>query len=235
VPDAHDAQLFRSAISAAPLRLGERFGIRNVVRSFAENVWPGSIGQRTLKVSEKFLSTDVVASDLEAACHYFMLHGKDSDGREFSGEFESGGYPVAFTATNVPAKFNGIVFSGCCWGALIVDGKASQASSSIPAPRSIEGSIALSYLKAGAVAFIGCTGSHYSGPDPELDTNYAARLHRDFWFYLAQPATAPAAALHRAKQTYLRWTVEQGARLDPLDTARRLKNFSQFTCLGLGW
>jgi hypothetical protein len=29
--------------------------------------------------------------------------------------------------------------------------------------------------------------------------------------------------------------LSRGQRLNPLDTARRLKNFSQFTCLGLGW
>ena len=236
VPDARDPQLFRAAISAAPLRLGKRFGIRNVYRGFAETVWgPQGLGPRPLEVSEKFLSTDVNPSHLDSACHYFMLHGAESDGTEFSGEDSGGGYPVAFTVRNVPPRFNGVVFSGCCWGALIVDGKASQATSGMPAPRKPAASIALSYLKAGAVAFIGCTGSHYSGPDPDLDDNYAARLHRDFWFNLAQPATAPAAALHRAKQTYLRWIMEQRARLDPLDTARRLKNFSQFTCLGLGW
>jgi len=235
VPDAHDPDLFRAALAARPLRLGERFGVRNIVRAFAEGVWSPGVGQKPLNVCRDFLSTDVVPADLRSTCHYFMLHGAEQDGAAFSGEDDNGGYPVAFTAANVPATFDGLVFSGCCWGALIVDGKASQAGAAVPPHRSPQGSIALSYLKAGAVAFIGCTGSHYSGPDTDVHANYAGLLHREFWFNIAQPAAAPAASLHRAKQTYLRWVVEQGSRLDPLDTARRLKNFSQFTCLGLGW
>lgn len=234
IPDAHDRKLFLSAVGAAPFKAAERFGIHNTARPFAPTIWPTSMGNRQMEESRPFLSTAVVPAHLEAACHYFMLHGAEQDGREFTGE-DNGSYPVAFTAGNVPGSFSGVVFSGCCWGALIVDGAARQAVQSIPAPRPPEASIALSYLKAGAVAFIGCTGSHYSGPDPHLDTNYAARLHREFWYSLAQPGTAPSTALHEAKEKYLRWTLDQGARLDPLDTARRLKNFSQFTCLGMGW
>lgn len=235
VPDAHDAQLFRAAITAQPLRLGERFGVRNVVRPFADSTWTPGVGRRALNVSQDFLSSHVVPTDLQSSCHYFMLHGAEKDGRAFSGEYLNGGYPVAFTTENVPAAFNGIVFTGCCWGALIVDGKASLAGDATPPHRTPQTSIALSYLKAGAVAFIGCTGSHYSGADPDPNLNLAALLHREFWSNIAQPAAAPAAALHRAKEAYLRWIVDQGTRLDPLATARRLKNFSQFTCLGLGW
>jgi beta-lactamase superfamily II metal-dependent hydrolase len=235
VPDAGDSDLFLSALAASPFIPAERFGVRNIVREFAQHIWPSSMGARQIKVCSPFLSSHVQAPDLDAACHYFMLHGVDDDARAYSGEDLNGGYPVAFTIGNVPAKFRGVVFSGCCWGALIVDGKASEAGESMPPSRPAQASIALSYLKAGAVAYIGCTGSHYSGPDIDANTNYAARLHSAFWSALAQPGCAPAVAIFQAKLEYLRWIVAQGSQLDPLDTARRLKNVSQFTCLGLGW
>lgn len=234
IPDARDAQLFLAALNAKPFRAAERFGVRNVLRPFAESAWPPSLGARALEVSETFLDSDVSIEALTASCHYFMLHGADRDGREFSGQRRAGGsYPRAFTVRNVPERFDGIVFSGCCWSALTVDGKARDTVS--PAPRAREASIALSYLRAGALAFVGCTGSHYSGPDVDRDTNYAARLHEAFFRQLAVNGAAPAKALFEAKREHLTWTLANQNRMEPLDLARRLKNTIQFTCLGLGW
>lgn len=235
IPDARDSRLFLRALCAKPFQAGERFGIRNVFRPFAEAAWPVALGARAFNVSELFTHSDVQAAHLGAPCHYFMLHGDDLNGREFSGGARGGGYPLAFTTRNVPAQFDGVAFSGCCWGALIVDGRALDAVAVVPPPRTREASIALSYLHAGALAFIGCTGSHYSGEEADPDLNYAARLHAAFFSRLANGAMSPAQALHEAKDEHLAWTLANQPGMDPRDVARRFKNVTQFTCLGLGW
>jgi len=234
IPDARDSGLFQAALGATPFQPAGRFGVRNVARPFAEEAWDSVFGTRAMEVSEKFLDTDVLAADLDEPFHYFMLHGADWDGRVFSGEFLRGGYPQAFSIAKVPSRFGGVVFSGCCWGALIVDGKALDATTDAPPPRAKEASIALSYLNAGALAFIGCTGSHYSGPDTDPKANYAALLHRAFFQRLAA-RMAPAQALQEAKDAYLAWTLANRSTMEPRHLARRFKNATQFTCLGLGW
>ena len=174
IPDAKNPDLFSTALETNGVSASERFGIRNVKRPFADAIWPHLSGRRDLKISEEFLSTDITSEPEESASHYFMLHGQDDDGRIFTGEFLSASiseYPVAFYVDKVPNKFGGIVFTGCCWGALTVNGTALQAMEmwpETPTPRSPEDSIALAYLRAGANAFIGCTGSHYSGSSPDL-------------------------------------------------------------------
>ena len=84
VPDARDARLFLSALAAPAYQSGERFGIRNVARPFADDVWP-PVG-RPLNVSGPFAESAVIAGELISPSHYFMLHGVDIDGRSFSGE-----------------------------------------------------------------------------------------------------------------------------------------------------
>ncbi|APZ97609.1 hypothetical protein BWQ93_03245 [Sphingopyxis sp. QXT-31] len=235
VPDARDAGLFLNALAASPLRRLEKFGIRNLARPFAAEIWSEVIGTREIEVCETFGPERLEAGMLQSACHYYMLHGADDDGSLFTGEDANGtGYPEAFLAASVPPRFDGIVFSGCCWGALIVDEKAYGAVT-FPAPRLAERSIALSYLKAGALAFVGCTGAHYSGPSIDPDRNYAMRLHQAFWSHLKADNISPALALFRARGDFAQTIVGSGHDLDPLGTARRLKNLEQFTCLGLGW
>ncbi len=236
VPDALNATLFANALSAAPLKLGERFGVHNIARPFARDVWRDVSGTRNIEVCEFFGPEDVVAANMGASSHYYMLHGSEDDGSRFVGENERGGqYPTAVTSAEIPSKFDGLVFSGCCWGALIVKGKAVDHPSGVPLPRLAGESIALSYLKAGALAFIGCTGSHYSGPSTDPDENYASRLHTSFWMNLPTSLGSPSRALFKAKREYAASIVSHGVGLNPVETARRLKNLAQFTCLGLGW
>lgn len=234
IPDARDAQLVRAALNARAFVPGERFGVRNIARPFAGVIWAEAPGVRDLAISETFLDADVVPAEIRSACHYFMLHGRASDGRVFEGEYQDRrGYTTAFTINTVPSAFDGVAIAGCCWGALVVSEKARDTLAAVPAPRAREGSIALSYLAAGACAFIGCTGAHYSGPDPDLDANYAARLHQVI-FQALYRSLAPAQALHEARLDYLGRVIQAGIR-DPLELSRRLKNAHQFTCLGLGW
>jgi len=236
VPDARDGLLFRTALQADAVVAGERFGIRNVNRPFAEQIWPGLAGARGLNISEAFTWTDVVTDHLAASCHYFMLHGRVDDATEFSGEYEKkAGYPRAFTIDNVPSRCRGLVFSGCCWAALTVSQSANEIGNRSPAPRVPERSIALSYLKAGANSFIGCTGSHYSGPDEGAKANYAHVLHEAFWEALARNNYCAAPTLFQARRQYAQFLARGDDDWDSLDIARRLKNRAQFTCLGLGW
>jgi beta-lactamase superfamily II metal-dependent hydrolase len=234
IPDARDSKLFLKALQSGGVRPEDRFGVRNIARPFADDVWPEVRGRRALNVSRTFLSTDVMSEQIAMSSQYFMLHGSDSDATEFSGE-DDGSLTRAFSIDKVPQNFNGIVFTGCCWGALTVTQKALEIGSRMPAPRVAERSIALSFLKAGANAFIGCTGSHYSGPDPDPTVNYALPLHAAFWKTFPAVGHGAALALYGARKYYGDLIARDTQRREPLDIARRLKNRAQFTCLGLGW
>jgi beta-lactamase superfamily II metal-dependent hydrolase len=236
IPDGRSYELMKAALSSTPPQMSSAFGIRNVARPFADEVWQQAGGRvPKLKVSEVFESDHVVSEEANAPLHYHMLHGEDDNGRRFTGERVSGGGVVAFTVENVPRRFDGVVVSGCCWGALTVAQKASDVDDGEPvAARTASDSIALSYLSAGANAFIGCTGAHYSGPATTSEDNLALDFHQLLLGNLAQKKLPPSRALHEARLDF--GTKLAGGRLmEPLALARRLKNRSQFTCLGLGW
>lgn len=234
IPDARDSQLFLRALQAGAIAPSNRFGVRNFARPFADSIWADLVGNASLNVSKRFLSSDVQSGPVSAGAQYFMLHGNDTDATVFSGE-DLPRYTRAFSVEHVPEKFDGLVFSGCCWGALSVSEKASEVGDATPAPRVAERSIALSYLKAGANAFVGCTGSHYSGPDTDPDLNYASRFHQAFWKTLPHVGYTPSLALFGARKYYGELIASPNVEREPLDIARRLKNRAQFTCLGLGW
>ena len=70
--------------------------------------------------------------------HYFMLHGQAFDATTFWGEPEDEAGTAeleAFHLEDVPESFPGIVFSGCCWGALPVTKPAAWRAPGEPAPR----------------------------------------------------------------------------------------------------
>lgn len=236
IPDAHDSTLFLTALQARAVVPDNRFGVSNIERPFAKDIWRSISGAAPMKVSEKFLSSGVTASDTAGSLQYFMLHGSDSDATRFTGEFDGGGGSTrAFDIEKVPPKFSGIVFSGCCFGALTVSQKAAATRTAKPVPRLPQRSIALSYLLAGANAFIGCTGSHYSGKKTDPDLNYASRLHTHFWELMPRLENGPAMALFAARRAFGDDISRRASTMDSLDVARRLKNRTQFTCLGLGW
>ncbi|SOD24101.1 Metallo-beta-lactamase superfamily protein [Variovorax sp. YR752] len=238
IPDGRDSVAFLNALAAPGVNGGgiERFGVRNIARPFAETAWGVMAGRRSLNVSEAFLTSDAEPEHLDSALHYFMLHGDWRDGRTFYGELgNQAGYTNAFAVGNVPKQASGVIFSGCCWGALTVSQRAKDAGAAPIAPRVVERSIALSYLMAGASAFVGCTGAHYSGANSDPNVNYAALMHRSFWSELPTRGYSASSALHFARQAYSADLAERADSLEPVDLARRLKNRSQFTCLGLGW
>jgi hypothetical protein len=160
-----------------------------------------------------------------------MLHGSDVDGTRFWGE-DSGSMFEALNPSNLPAAFSGVALAGCCWGALTVDSIASQAAvGKAPPVRTPGASLALSWLHAGARAFVGCTGSHYSPTIPPYGY-FGGPLHTAFWQRYTS-GEAPAKALFGAKLDFLR-DIPHG-QTSPNGQGIELKILKQFTCLGLGW
>jgi len=144
------------------------------------------------------------------------------------GEGVSGNRP-AVNLSNVPATSHAVVLAGCCWGALIADRPALAAVGGSPRQRTAADSIALKLLEAGALAFVGCTGSHYS--PLESPYNYFGKpMHDAFWTGHVNGGLPPAQALFEAKKSYARAIPHR-----PGFEAIELKILRQFTCLGLGW
>jgi beta-lactamase superfamily II metal-dependent hydrolase len=239
IPDGRSAQLLQTAL-AAPLVQAprSRAGLRNLKRPFAQEVFAGLPGAAPLLVSHP-ASPDTIAPEYFAAdAIYIMLHGRATNARVFLGETEAEEPFDAFDRRNVRPCPGAVVFSGCCWGALIVETTAwTHDPRDGFAPRSPEASLALGFLNAGANAFVGCTGVHYS---PRLDPyNYASGpLHKAFWQHLTG-GLQPAPALLEAKRTYRKGMPYPnpipGEDPGAAAVAVEKKLLAQFTCLGLGW
>lgn len=235
IPDARSADLIRAAIQASdtPRPGTARQGVRNTKRPFADAVYADidPSGRMVTSIPEQFdtLPPLRLASDWV----YLMLHGDFDDSGRFWGEDNDGGYPVAVATSSVSSPGPRVIFSGCCWGALTVDRRASRADPLIPlAPKTPQASVALTFLLQGAIAFIGCTGSHYS-PMENAPSHAGGPLHQAFWRALSNVGTSPAQALLDAKLAYLA-DMPHGRR-GASDRAIEFKTLRQFTCLGLGW
>ena len=212
---------------------GARFGIRNVRRPFAEEIFALLPGSTPLLVSAPATRQGLPARRDEAVGEYFMLHGSAQDATRFWGEDDEEEVEIeAFHIDNVPASFSGVVLSGCCWGALPVAEPAGWRARGQPVrPRTPDDSIALRYLAAGAWAFVGCTGSHYSPGEPPY-SYFGAPFHLTFWTFVTK-GYPPALALLETKWRYAASIPHlPGSRTY---TAVELKILQQFTCLGLGW
>jgi hypothetical protein len=136
---------------------------------------------------------------------------------------------VAIDAKTLPGAGIGVAFAGCCWGALTVSEPAFLGQAT-PTPRMLERSMALLVLKAGARAFVGATGVHYS--PGEAGNFFGGPLHGAFWTEIVG-GRAPAEALFNARNAYLR-AIPHG-RTSLFDLAVERKIYKEFTCLGLGW
>lgn len=233
VPDCASAAFIAHALAADSHRptLG-KFGSRNAARPFAEGVFRGIAGNGRLLVSGPQAWSDIGNGGIPSGGTYFMLHGSDVDGSRFWGEDE-GGSVEAVNLDNLGAALAGAVaLAGCCWGALTVEEIAARAASHWDVtPRTPKTSIALRMLELGALAFVGCTGAHYSPLSPPFGY-FGAPIHESFWRAVASGA-APAQALFDAKKTYIR-DMPHGLQT-PAEWAIEYKVLRQFTCLGLGW
>ena len=231
IPDGKSSQLVLNALASGGVDLAiDRFSIFNSKRPFATdviNIVPGAA--QALASLPGTRDSLLAATNLSAPLVYFMLHGYDNDATRFAGQEPE--YPDAFDIDQVPSTGSGVVFTGCCWGALTVWQIASRVpSGKSVTPRTPDESIALRYLRAGYNAFIGCTGSHYSPQGKAM--SHGKPMHVAFWKALvANPS--PAEALFSAKKKYLK-DMPHGLD-DVLDIAIEHKILRQFTCLGLGW
>jgi hypothetical protein len=91
--------------------------------------------------------------------------------------------------------------------------------------------MALSVLMGGALAYVGCTGIHYS---PDANGGFfGGPMHRAFWQELIGRQRPPAEALFEARRQFLAG-MPHGRRI-PLEIGIERKIYKQFTCLGLGW
>lgn len=234
IPDGRRPDVVFGALQAPAFSVGQRFGVHNIARPFARQVFPLVPGGRGgLEVSELYKPSDC-PRNAAAGAVYFMLHGDHQDAGRFWGENQLNGMYEAIVVGNVPNSAPGtVVFAGCCWGALSMAPPAGMVRDGTTLrPRSPESSIAVAYLRAGAVAFVGCTGTHYSPDKSQPNFDFLGKpMHDAFWSELA--THPPAEALFRAKQAYLRGMPH--GLTDPFDKAAEMKILRQFTCLGLGW
>lgn len=235
VPDGGSRDLLWTALGTSPPGgvPHARSGIRNIRRPFAEEVFVGLPGSGRLYTSEP-TAPDLPPFRLGGEVLYLMLHGSSSDTSVFTGEDQSGEYPVALSVSEVPSPCPPVVFAGCCYGALIADAPARDAQpGETVAGRRAADSIALTCLARGANAFVGCTGVHYSPTRPPL-TYFGEPMHRAFVSHV-RAGQPPALALWSAKVDYARGIPHRGAAASVEEIAYENKILRQFTCLGLGW
>jgi hypothetical protein len=233
IPDGRLADVVFAALEAPKFTSGPRFGVRNVNRPFAREVFPKLPGQGgQLEVSEAFGPQNMILGSAAGAV-YFMLHGSSRDATRFWGETTGAGVYEAVAIENVPQQAPGsIVFTGCCWGALAMSPPAVRVQpGTLLRPRGPEASMAIAYLRAGALAFVGCTGSHYS-PKQSPFNYYGKPMHDAFWEAIGQ-GKQPAEALYLAKREYAR--LMPHGMTDLFSRAIEIKILRQYTCLGLGW
>ena len=232
IPDGRDGGLLRTAISVTPSQPTRvRSGIRNVHRPFAGDIYSTLSGDREFLVSEPYVFEAGSSAGVDGGLVYFMLHGDWNDSSRFWGE-DTGGVE-AVNVGNVPSDMGGAtVFGGCCWGALTVDTPASKVVLGRPfGQKSPNASIALSVLRRGALAYVGCTGAHYSPVDAPYEY-FGGPMHRSFWKGIGE-GMGPAQALFDAKAEYAAKMPHGMNR--PLEVAIEYKTLRQFSCLGLGW
>jgi beta-lactamase superfamily II metal-dependent hydrolase len=229
IPDGRSADLVLAALTADGIAPEGAFGIRNAERPFADRIYRLIDENPVLKCVPTRVS-ELAAGASSKRQVYFMLHGDDRDAARFWGDDRPNRRVVeAINVGALPTSGLDVVFAGCCWGALTVLQRANRPDSEI-APRSPEESMALACLRAGARAFVGCTGVHYS-PGPQGGF-FGAPMHEAFWREL-NGGKAPAEALFAARTDYLA-DMPHG-RTDPREIAIERKIYKQFTCLGLGW
>lgn len=238
IPDGGRADLLLGALGATRKKsASSHWALRNARRPFAETIFGDLPGNGRMLVSAPTEARGLGPISGHDT-YYFVLHGHLDDASRLTGEGHEGDVE-AFRLDTVPECEGAVVFSGCCWGALIADARVQDDQPVVLAPaRSVDRSIALSFLARGANAFVGCTGAHYS--PVRVPFGYgSAPLHQAFFRHLWQEGKAPAAALCAAKRDFIAGSpypvpAHQGGPGAPVLAVER-KTLLQFCCLGLGW
>ena len=234
IPDAHDANLLRAALSAPSSPRRTKYAIRNHRRQFANDVYSRHMGGdgEARPLSSSPLGERGVVQMEPADAVYLMLHGHRRTGRVLSGESMGGDLVDVVDDRSVPDRAPGTVFTGACWGALTTQRLARFGDS---ASRGVSESLALTFLRRGTSAFVGCTGAHYSPLEPPFDY-FGGPMHCSFWRHFYE-GRAPAEALFLAKKDYVSSFPHDYAGRPPNRESKAIefKIWRQFTCLGLGW
>ena len=149
------------------------------------------------------------ATHLKAAWHFINCHGSHASSDYYGQKDQS--YPISHQGPTVLARASAgtVVAAECCYGAELYD----------PALATAPG-ISVSYLAAGAIAFLGSTNIAYGGSDA---TVCADCLCRDFLEQVRRGVSLGRALLE-ARLAYVR----RGGALGPTD----LKTLGQFILLG---
>jgi beta-lactamase superfamily II metal-dependent hydrolase len=230
IPDGHSAEVVLGALGSTGAGTSSAIGIRNVARPFAGKVFE-RISPNTMIESEPQEFNVPAGFKLNGDHVYVMLHGDYSDGSRFWGE-ETPNDLEAINLSNIPDRTSAVIFTGCCWGALTVDRPAGRLNRGHqPVSKRPENSIALTFLKNGARAFIGCTGAHWSPQEPPYQY-FGGPMHSAFWENIGG-GMPPATALFEAKKQYGRGMPH--GQTTPSSQAIEYKTWRQYTCLGLGW
>jgi glyoxylase-like metal-dependent hydrolase (beta-lactamase superfamily II) len=236
LPDAHSAAFLERTVSATAqipaAGWPRRLGIRNLARPYADVVFAATGGAGPLLSSEPTAHDQRPPYDVSAEALYLMLHGDNADGTRFWGERPNGSLLEVVNISSVKSWVGRTVFAGCCWGGLTVNTLAKDATPGVPlGVRPPEASLALSYLDQGALAFVGCTGAHYSPVEAPYEYHGGA-MHKAFWGGYDR-SKGPADALFRAKLEFLDGVPHGRSSRGDLSVTH--KTARQFTCLGLGW
>ncbi|RKZ24332.1 hypothetical protein DRQ20_07200 [bacterium] len=165
------------------------------------------VGKEEMVVSPPSEEKDLPS--LKKEILYFNVHGSDTSPYWY-GE-GNGKYPVILSPRSIP-DFSGVVASEACYGAYILDKKCDE-------------SIALTFLKKGAVSFLGSTTIAY-GPyyPPSTEADLLVKLY----FQELKNGKTCGEALLEAKRKFFKKTVEEQGYLDKDDE----KTLLQFVLYG---
>jgi hypothetical protein len=147
--------------------------------------------------------------DLQAPWHFINCHGAPADTHFYGQKKKS--FPVAVDAAVLPRKIarGTLATAECCYGAQLFD----------PALATGPG-IAATYLRQGAIGFMGSTTVAYG---PATRNNYADLICR-FFLESARTGASLGRAMLEARQRF----VKEAAPINPVD----LKTLAQFILLG---
>jgi hypothetical protein len=230
IPDAGDgALLLRALDPRSPSSSQERFGLRNCNRPFAHEIFKLVPGTAEMLLSQPATQSEFPGIGPDVDSIYLMLHGYADDGTRFAGEEAATGlasppHVTALTLKGIPESCGATIFAGCCYGALWMQGFEQDGNLAELDHRE---SLALSFLRAGARAFVGATATHYS-PAPGLLRSASGPFHEAFWRNVSA-GKSPAQSLMEAKLEYALGMPYGGA------SEIEYKTWRLFTCLGLGW
>jgi len=149
------------------------------------------------------------AAELLPPWHFINCHGAPAD-TCFYGQRQKS-FPTAHDASLLPHKISRgtLVSAECCYGAQLFDPSLATGPG-----------IAVTYLREGAIGFMGSTTVAYG---PATRNNYADLMCR-FFLESARKGASLGRALLEARQRF----VKEAAPIDPVD----LKTLGQFLVLG---